>query len=161
MQHLVRRVALSVVVLAVAGCASGRGGGGSPTSEAASVPSCQEIATRDAEAYSEGLGDVPFSGTPPAAHNDDEVRQAMRKHFPEEIREAGDASAVALVWVHVQENGQVDSVRVDQWRGDGSFDEAARSVARAMEFAPAVDEAGEAVPVWIRRCITFSVKRVD
>lgn len=160
MLHLVRRIGLPLVVLAVAGCASGRGGGDSATSEAASAPPCQDIARPEAEAYREGPGDVPFSGTPPAVHNRDQVGQALKENFPDEIRETGGA-AVALVWVHVQENGRVDSVEVDHWLGDGSFDEAVRNIARTMRFAPAVDEDGEAVPVWLQRCIRFSVKRVD
>jgi TonB family protein len=71
---------------------------------------------------------------------------AMRALYPEAARRDGIEGDV-LLEILVSASGEVEDARIARGAGHG-FDEAARTLARRMRFAPAT-RAGYPVPVWI------------
>lgn len=73
-----------------------------------------------------------------------------------EARDAGIGGSVRL-WVYVDEQGIVRDAQVDVSSGFEALDEAARTVAHAMRFTPALNR-DKATPVWISQPIDFITK---
>lgn len=91
----------------------------------------------------------------PRLKNREELQRVLRRYYPPALRNAGIAATVVL-WIFVDEDGSVTGVRVSETSGNDAVDEAARKVARRMEFVPAVNR-DRNVGVWVRQAIRFRV----
>ncbi len=90
----------------------------------------------------------------PDIKNRAEIARALEAEFPPLLRGAGIGGTV-LVWIFVDESGEVARLMVNESSGHQALDEAALRVASAMEFTPALNEE-KAVPVWISLPIRFA-----
>ena len=111
---------------------------------------------------SEGGADISAAPTftpmtvRPDLKNSREISQALIKHYPPLLRDAGIGGTV-LVWFFIDENGRVQKTQVNKSSGYEAFDEAALQVAEMMEFSPAYNR-DKKVPVWVALPITFEVQ---
>lgn len=92
----------------------------------------------------------------PRLKNRDEMQVALRRHYPDALREAG-IEATVVLWIFVDRTGEVSRVRVEASSGYEAVDTAAENVARAMEFEPALNR-DRAVGVWVRQAVRFRVR---
>jgi TonB family protein len=92
----------------------------------------------------------------PQLRNAQEVRQALQRHYPPLLRQAG-IGGTANVWFFIDETGVVRDVRINRSSGHEALDEAALRVGRTMEFTPARNR-DEPVPVWVALDITFEIQ---
>ncbi|MEZ4414940.1 MAG: M56 family metallopeptidase [Gemmatimonadota bacterium] len=140
-------VALTVsagIALAVACFAPG------PERAGITAPVVEDAA--DAEAIRSGPTFTPFT-VRPDLKNAMRVTEELQAAYPPLLRDAG-VGGTTNVWFHIQADGIVDDVRVQNSSGHPALDEAALQVARIMEFTPALN--GETpVPVWVAFPITF------
>jgi TonB family protein len=90
----------------------------------------------------------------PQLSNEDEVRDALRAHYPPLLRSAG-IGGTASIWVHIDAAGTVTDARLQSSSGYEALDQAALRVARTMAFQPARNR-DEPVPVWVAIPITFA-----
>jgi TonB family protein len=115
-------------------------------------------ATRTAQGQAElrDPGDEP-TFTPmtvrPRLTNVEEVRQALERHYPPLLRNAG-IGGTALVWFLIDAEGGIERLQLNRSSGHDALDQAAFRVARAMEFTPAYLRE-ERVPVWVALPIRF------
>jgi len=103
----------------------------------------------------ESLADPPFT-SPPELLNAGEVRRAMAREYPRQLREAGIGGTVR-VYVFVAEDGSVRDSRIDESSGIRELDDAALAVADVMRFSPARKD-GEPIPAWANFPVTFRVR---
>lgn len=89
----------------------------------------------------------------PRVLNRHTVQQALVRQYPASLRDRGIGGVVELV-ILIDENGRPVKVRFEERSGRPGLDEAARRVAWAMRFSPALD-CGEPVAVWSSMPITF------
>lgn len=89
----------------------------------------------------------------PDLKNSREVREAIGRLYPPLIRDAG-IGGTALVWLFIDEQGEVRRALINRSSGRPELDEAALEVSRVMEFSPAMNR-DEVVPVWVALPITF------
>jgi periplasmic protein TonB len=109
-------------------------------------------------------GDQDLSAAPvftpmtvrPQLRNDRAVQQALMRHYPPLLRDAGIGGTV-LMWFFIDENGRVQNTRINQSSGYDAFDQAAENVAGIMEFSPAYNR-DQRVPVWVALPITFAIQ---
>jgi periplasmic protein TonB len=109
-------------------------------------------------------GDADLSAAPvftpmtvrPQLRNDRAVQQALMRHYPPLLRDAGIGGTV-LMWFFIDENGRVQNTRINQSSGYDAFDQAAQNVASIMEFSPAYNR-DQRVPVWVALPITFAIQ---
>jgi periplasmic protein TonB len=109
-------------------------------------------------------GDQDLSAAPvftpmtvrPQLRNDRAVQQALMRHYPPLLRDAGIGGTV-LMWFFIDENGRVQNTRINQSSGYDAFDQAAQNVASIMEFSPAYNR-DQRVPVWVALPITFAIQ---
>ena len=105
------------------------------------------------------IGETP-SFTPftvaPVMQNRDEVARALEREYPALLRDAG-VGGRTIVWVRLDDQGNVQDVQVNTTSGQPSLDEAALRVARVMEFSPAMNR-DKQVPVWVSIPIQFQVR---
>jgi periplasmic protein TonB len=109
-------------------------------------------------------GDQDLSAAPvftpmtvrPALTNTRTVQQALMRHYPPLLRDAGIGGTVQ-VWFFIDENGRVRNTRINQTSGYDAFDQAALRVADIMEFSPAYNR-DQRVPVWVSLPITFEIQ---
>ncbi len=99
---------------------------------------------------------VPYT-LAPALKNVEAVRRALVRAYPAMLRDAGMAGKV-LVWVLVDEQGQVMNALVKQGSGMPALDDAALGVARMMQFTPGMNR-DIAVKVWVAVPVDFRVER--
>lgn len=92
----------------------------------------------------------------PRLKNRDEMQVALRRHYPDALRDAG-IEATVVLWIFVDRTGTVTRVRVETPSGYEAVDTAAEEVARAMEFEPALNR-DRAVGVWVRQAVRFRVR---
>jgi TonB family protein len=92
----------------------------------------------------------------PQLTNRTEVLQALQRHYPPLLRNAG-IGGTANVWFFIDATGAVRDVRINRTSGYEALDQAALRVGRTMEFTPARNR-GEAVPVWLALDVTFEVQ---
>lgn len=153
-------VALAAAVLAVAcevpaPAAEGGASGGEDASAVGTGP------TGDVTDRSGGAGELDrFSEfTPemvrPELENRGEVMEALGRHYPTELLDAGIGARV-YVWLWIDEEGSVVHTEVQRSSGHEALDRAALEVAGIMDFAPAMD-AERPVPVVVAFPITFQV----
>jgi len=100
-------------------------------------------------------GFAPFTPgmTPPSLTNSQEVAQALQRHYPTLLRDAGIGGTVdVLYWI--DESGRVVRTELSETSGYPALDEAALRVAEVLEFSPARNE-GEPVDVVVSIPISF------
>ncbi len=85
----------------------------------------------------------------PTLANREEITQAMRA-----VGAGIEARLVLLV--HVDKNGQVADVRIQERSGDAGLDDAAEWIGEQMRFEPARHE-GQPVAAWVTVPVTFDV----
>ena len=93
----------------------------------------------------------------PTLRNQRDVAQALMKHYPPLLRDAGIGGTVN-VWFFIDENGRVQRNLINESSGYDAFDQAALQVAQLMEFSPAYNREKK-VPVWVALDITFEVQQ--
>lgn len=91
----------------------------------------------------------------PVLTNRDEIANVLRRAYPDGLRQAG-IGGVVVLWVFVDENGQVSRAVVKEPSRYGSFDKAAFAVAERMEFKPAINR-DRPIGVWVSQKFNFSV----
>ncbi|HEX9107273.1 MAG TPA: TonB family protein, partial [Longimicrobiales bacterium] len=95
---------------------------------------------------------TPFTVMPELA-NREEVRAALVKEYPPELKAAGKGGTV-MTWALVGENGAVEQSLVKKSSDDARLDSAAVRVVRSMRFTPA-QNAGKPALVWVMLPIIF------
>ena len=90
----------------------------------------------------------------PRLTNPGEFTRALERAYPPALKEAGIGGRV-LLWVFVDEQGEVANVQLYESSGNEQLDEAAIATMRTGEFTPAQNR-GEVVPVWIAIPVTFA-----
>ncbi len=109
-------------------------------------------------------GDADIGATPvftpmtvqPRLTNQRAVSQALQRHYPPLLRDAGIEGTVVM-WFFIDENGRVQNTQVHESSGYDAFDTAAGRVAELMEFSPAYNR-DQRVPVWVSIPITFEIQ---
>ena len=76
-------------------------------------------------------------------------------HYPEELWDAG-VEGETLLRLFVNEDGRVDSTRVEESSGHAEFDSAAVAGSRDLRFEPAL-RAEERVGVWVLLPVQFEL----
>ena len=99
---------------------------------------------------------TPFTVAPEIL-NRDQVIEAMRANYPTLLKEAGIGGEVR-VFFFINEEGTVQSTRIDQSSGHAQLDNAALAVANLYHFSPALNR-DMRVPVWVSFPIVFQVSR--
>jgi TonB family protein len=89
----------------------------------------------------------------PELQNRSEVGQSLVRNYPPTLRDAG-IGGRSMVWLLLDERGQVINVKLKEGSGHEAIDAAAMRVAREMRFTPARNR-GAAVKVWIVLPIVF------
>lgn len=89
----------------------------------------------------------------PTIRNRDEVARALHRFYPPLLRDAGIGGTV-VVWIRLDEEGNVVDTRVHQSSGQAGLDEAALRIGAVIEFTPAMNR-DRRIPVWIQWSITF------
>jgi TonB family protein len=89
----------------------------------------------------------------PRLTNAEDVRQALERHYPPLLRDAG-IGGTAVVWFFIDTEGAIERLQIYHSSGHDALDQAALRVASAMEFTPAYLR-DERVPVWIALPIRF------
>lgn len=89
----------------------------------------------------------------PKLKNSSEVRSFLERIYPPSLKNAGVGGTVVL-WVFVDEQGQVQKARVQESSGYTALDEAAKKVAFQMNFTPALNR-DKKTAVWVGQPITF------
>lgn len=92
----------------------------------------------------------------PALGNPQAFGRALEQAYPAALKDAS-IGGTTVLWVYVDEHGEVGNVRIQETSGYPSLDAAAETVIReAAEFTPALNQ-GQPVPVWIALPVTFQV----
>jgi TonB family protein len=89
----------------------------------------------------------------PVLTNAGEVSRAMTREYPTLLRDAGIGGA-PLLWLHIDETGAVDGMRIHESSGYEALDGAAMRVARTMRFIPAQNDEG-ITAAWVQLPIRF------
>lgn len=95
---------------------------------------------------------IPYD-TPPTLANREDVRVALERWYPRNLRDAGVGGRVEL-WLHVDERGEVASRQVKTGSGNPQLDAAAMEVAETMRFTPARNR-DQPTDVWVSQWVTF------
>lgn len=98
---------------------------------------------------------TPYTKAPELT-NHEAVAAALEANYPPLLREAG-IGGDALVWLLINENGDVQKTLIKDATGYPALDQAALRVAGTMQFSPAMNRDGR-VPVWVAIPISFTVK---
>jgi TonB family protein len=97
---------------------------------------------------------TPFTKAP-AILNRQDVLEAMERHYPALLRDAGIGGTVRLYFL-IDEDGAVRDALVDRSSGHEALDAAALRVAKVYRFDPAMNR-DEPVPVWVSFPVAFEV----
>lgn len=90
----------------------------------------------------------------PELRNMNDFRRAMERAYPPMLKDAGIGGRVML-WVFVNEQGEVANVRIYESSGYEQLDQAAEKVMReTAKFSPALNRE-QKVPVWVAMPVTF------
>lgn len=92
---------------------------------------------------------------PPRLLNEDEVRDFLRTFYPPVFRDLGMEGRV-LLWLYLDDRGEVLDTRLHRSSGHRAFDELAMAVAALMRFRPALNQ-GQTTPVWVSLPIRFDL----
>jgi len=97
---------------------------------------------------------IPYT-VAPVLTNKDEVLHFLQRIYPSQLKSAGVGGAVVL-WLYIDEDGQVLRTVVAESSGFNQLDEAAQQVASKMEWKPAMNR-DKKTAVWLSQAIDFSV----
>jgi TonB family protein len=89
----------------------------------------------------------------PQLRNRLDVQRSLERSYPPDLRAAG-IGGEPVVWVFVDDRGNVTRRQIHQGSGHCALDLAALQVAAAMRFSPAMNN-GAPVPVWVSIPIVF------
>jgi protein TonB len=92
----------------------------------------------------------------PRLTNSTEVKRFLNQRYPSMLREAGISGRVVL-WVFVDEKGEVTKSVVKESSGYPQFDAAAAEVAARMTFSPAMNR-DRPIGVWAAQPIDFNTR---
>lgn len=98
---------------------------------------------------------IPYD-TPPRLKNGGEIQRLLQRLYPESLKNAGIGGTVVL-WIYVNDQGQVDKSVVKESSGHSALDRAAQQVADNMVFEPAMNR-DKRTDVWVAQNITFEVQ---
>lgn len=93
----------------------------------------------------------------PELKNSEEAVRVLQREYPPMLRDAGVGGTV-LMWFLIDEQGNVIKTQVKKSSGHDALDAAARKVAAAMKFTPALNR-DQKVKVWVEIPVNF--KPVD
>ncbi|MDH3208251.1 MAG: energy transducer TonB [Gemmatimonadota bacterium] len=99
---------------------------------------------------------TPFT-VAPRILNREEIVKAMLESYPPLLRQSG-IGGLVQVYFFIDENGIVQTTRVNRSSGYESLDQAAINVANLYRFSPALNRDAR-VPVWVSFPIEFRVIR--
>ena len=97
---------------------------------------------------------IPYT-VAPVLKNKDEVLHFLTRVYPSQLKSAGVGGAVVL-WIYIDEEGQVLRTLVAESSGFNQLDEAAQKVAAKMQWRPAMNR-DKKTAVWLSQAIDFSV----
>jgi protein TonB len=97
---------------------------------------------------------IPYT-VAPRLKNREEVLALLREVYPRPLRAAGIGGTV-LLWIYVNAEGDVQDARVAESSGYDGLDKAAKTVAAAMHFTPAMNR-DRVTAVWLSQPILFEV----
>jgi protein TonB len=97
---------------------------------------------------------IPYD-VAPRLINRREVVDALARHYPKSLRQAGISGRVVL-WIYIDQQGVVEKSHVEESSGSTLLDGAAQKVAAVMRFSPAQNR-DKATAVWIAQPINFEV----
>lgn len=90
----------------------------------------------------------------PRLRNEPEFRRDLSKRYPVRLQRAG-ITGRTILWIFIDENGEVRNTRVVESSGYDDLDEAAiAAVLETAEFTPAMNR-DRRVPVWVQLPISF------
>lgn len=115
-------------------------------------PARPVVAQTPAAEERQGPHFVPHD-VPPSLINPQEVRDYLAAYYPPELRVTGIEGNVVL-WLFVNESGQVTRLQVKDSSGSPAFDALATSAAQLMRFRPALSS-DRTVGVWVAQPLTF------
>jgi len=99
---------------------------------------------------------IPYT-VAPRLQNKEQVLARLREVYPRPLQSAGIGGTV-LLWIYVDENGEVRDARIAESSGYKGLDTAAQTVAAAMHFSPAMNR-DRVTAVWLSQPIFFEVTR--
>ncbi len=121
-----------------------------PANAAPPPPSIQQSDVADQPAF------TPHEVRPRLSNLLD-LEKALLRHYPEMLKGAG-IGGVTVLWIFIDEAGEVRNTRVVESSGYGELDEAAQlAVRESARFTPALNR-DLPVPVWIQMPITFATR---
>jgi TonB family protein len=97
----------------------------------------------------------PVENLPPQLRNKKEVLAFLKSTYPSMLKQAGVGGTV-LLWLYIDEVGQVQRTVVAESSGYEQLDDAAKKVAERMQFKPAMNR-DKRTAVWLAQSIDFSV----
>jgi protein TonB len=83
-----------------------------------------------------------------------DVERSLQRNYPPLLRDAG-IGGRAVLWFHIDENGNVVKTQLNESSGYEALDAAAARVASTMRFTSAKNR-DKAVQVWVQIPITFT-----
>ncbi|MGH7445254.1 MAG: TonB family protein [Longimicrobiales bacterium] len=92
---------------------------------------------------------------PPRLRNRAGIARALEEIYPPDLRDQG-IGGEAMLWVFVNEEGDVAFREIHTSSGECRFDTAALLVSEQFRFTPAVNEDGSKVAVWVAIPIKFT-----
>jgi periplasmic protein TonB len=93
----------------------------------------------------------------PTIRNMDEVARALQRFYPPLLRDAGIGGTV-VVWILIDEQGNVERTQVQRSSGQAALDDAALRVGEVIDFSPAMNRDRPA-RVWVQWPIAFRSSR--
>lgn len=96
---------------------------------------------------------TPFTLAPELT-NRDEITRLLVRQYPPLLRDAGIGGKV-LVWVFINDKGEVQKTQVKAGSGYDALDQAALAVANSMKFRAAMNR-DKHVPVWVEIPVVFT-----
>ena len=97
---------------------------------------------------------IPYTQAP-ELRNKKEVLAFLKSTYPSMLKQAGVGGTV-LLWLYIDDVGQVQRTVLAESSGYEQLDEAARKVAEKMHFRPAMNR-DRTTAVWLAQSIDFSV----
>ena len=97
---------------------------------------------------------IPYTQAP-ELRNKEQVLSFLKSTYPAMLKQAGVGGTV-LLWLYIDEEGQVQRTVLAESSGYEQLDEAAKKVAAKMQFRPAMNR-DKTTAVWLAQSIDFSV----
>lgn len=92
----------------------------------------------------------------PEMRNRAEFARLLERNYPPMLKDAGIGGRTVL-WVFIDEDGQVENTRVQESSGHEELDQAAMDVITQAQFSPALNR-DQRVPVWIAIPVNWTVR---